>query len=366
MKFIKISLLLFFISLAHLQGYASNELLNAYIQPITTESIDACELPAPTGLTTSDVTTTGFTAKWSPVTGNNGYEVKLFKLEGINLNLISTNIQDQTLKTFTGLTPGETYQVQVRTRCSNGQFSSIAAILNVTLQYIVIEEIVILTPASCNPHSSTPLSLASPTSTITIPLPSYPTFAKLTIRVSSVNPPTTSFMYLSKISETKIQIKGCSNSKIVVSYNTVSIDGSTSCSLRFSSNGLRLSGQCNYNLTPNITNPLRTSNINSDSSIDEENEDFLQIPQDTKLETMPNPFSNSTTIKFRLAENTNEVSLQLYDIHGRLVQTVLPKQAMLAGEQVLDLDASSVSKGVYTLILRTKDRTEVTRLIKME
>jgi len=67
----------------------------------------------------------------------------------------------------------------------------------------------------------------------------------------------------------------------------------------------------------------------------------------------PNPFNANTNISFDLAEAGN-VSLNVYDITGRLVVTLVDGQ-MDAGSHVVAWDASSVSSGVYFYKLTTAD-----------
>jgi len=76
------------------------------------------------------------------------------------------------------------------------------------------------------------------------------------------------------------------------------------------------------------------------------------LPTVTSLaQNYPNPFNATTNISFDLAEAGN-VSLNVYDITGRLVATLVDGQ-MDAGEHVVAWDASSVSSGVYFYKLST-------------
>jgi len=78
------------------------------------------------------------------------------------------------------------------------------------------------------------------------------------------------------------------------------------------------------------------------------------LPTVTSLaQNYPNPFNATTNISFNLAEAGN-VSLNVYDITGRLVVTLVDGQ-MDAGEHVVVWDASNVSSGVYFYKLATAD-----------
>jgi hypothetical protein len=89
------------------------------------------------------------------------------------------------------------------------------------------------------------------------------------------------------------------------------------------------------------------------------------LPTVTSLaQNYPNPFNAETNISFSLAEAGN-VSLEVYDLSGRLVTTLVDGQ-MEAGEHVVSWDASSVSSGVYFLRLATADfsATKTMNLLK--
>jgi hypothetical protein len=80
----------------------------------------------------------------------------------------------------------------------------------------------------------------------------------------------------------------------------------------------------------------------------------VNLPTFTSLDqNYPNPFNAETNISFNLAEAGN-VSLNVYDITGRLVVTLVDGQ-MDAGQHVVVWDASSVSSGVYFYKLATVD-----------
>ncbi len=72
----------------------------------------------------------------------------------------------------------------------------------------------------------------------------------------------------------------------------------------------------------------------------------------------PNPFNPSTTISFNL-DRDGYVSLNVYDVTGRVVATILNK-TMTAGNYDVGFNASGLSSGVYFYKLKTADQ-EMTR-----
>ncbi len=72
----------------------------------------------------------------------------------------------------------------------------------------------------------------------------------------------------------------------------------------------------------------------------------------------PNPFNPSTTISFTL-DRDGFVSLNVYDVAGRVVATILNK-TMTAGSYDVGFNAKSLSSGVYFYKLKTADQ-EMTR-----
>ena len=79
--------------------------------------------------------------------------------------------------------------------------------------------------------------------------------------------------------------------------------------------------------------------------------DGQEIPNEYALGgAYPNPFNASTTITFSVEMN-GHAFLQIYDITGRLVATLVDEQ-LLPGEYEAAWDASKVSSGVYLVTLQ--------------
>jgi len=75
----------------------------------------------------------------------------------------------------------------------------------------------------------------------------------------------------------------------------------------------------------------------------------------------PNPFNPSTTISFTL-DRDGFVSLNVYDVAGRTVATVLNK-SMTAGSYDVGFNASGLSSGVYFYKLKTADQEMTKKMI---
>jgi len=78
------------------------------------------------------------------------------------------------------------------------------------------------------------------------------------------------------------------------------------------------------------------------------------IPSSITVSNFPNPFNNSTIIQFELAEQGN-IALDLYNTIGEKIET-LSDGYKQAGNYEIHLNASSLSSGVYFIILRTHNQ----------
>ncbi|MDD3643385.1 MAG: YCF48-related protein [Candidatus Krumholzibacteria bacterium] len=75
----------------------------------------------------------------------------------------------------------------------------------------------------------------------------------------------------------------------------------------------------------------------------------------------PNPFNPSTTISFSIARE-GRVSLNVYDVSGRLVAKVLDRE-MQSGSHTIGFNASGLASGVYFYKLRTADQEQTRKMI---
>ncbi len=81
-----------------------------------------------------------------------------------------------------------------------------------------------------------------------------------------------------------------------------------------------------------------------------------EIPEEYYLDqNYPNPFNSTTRLTYGLPE-AGHVSLKIYDISGRVVQTLVDMQ-LKAGNHTTEWNARKVSSGLYFLQLKASDQT---------
>jgi len=87
-------------------------------------------------------------------------------------------------------------------------------------------------------------------------------------------------------------------------------------------------------------------------------------PSDFTLSAYPNPFNPTTTLSFTLSQPTH-VNLDLFDIQGRLVQSLV-NNMMNTGSHSIAVDGTSLSSGIYFANLRANNQTRIAKLVLMK
>ena len=82
------------------------------------------------------------------------------------------------------------------------------------------------------------------------------------------------------------------------------------------------------------------------------------------LSAAPNPFNPATTLSFTL-EKSSHVTLDLFDIQGRYVQS-LASEVMSAGKHSMNVDGSTLSSGIYFAKLQAGTQSRVAKLVLMK
>lgn len=76
-------------------------------------------------------------------------------------------------------------------------------------------------------------------------------------------------------------------------------------------------------------------------------------------QNMPNPANDGTTIKYSLAGNGNNVTLEVYDVTGQLIESI-DQGSRAAGQHTIDLNTMNYAAGVYFYTLNV-DGVKVTK-----
>ena len=69
----------------------------------------------------------------------------------------------------------------------------------------------------------------------------------------------------------------------------------------------------------------------------------------------PNPFNPTTTISYSIADDIDNLKINIYDIRGRIVQT-LHNGHMYKGEHKINWNASDFASGVYFVRMETSSK----------
>jgi uncharacterized protein (TIGR02145 family) len=81
-------------------------------------------------------------------------------------------------------------------------------------------------------------------------------------------------------------------------------------------------------------------------------ESKLDIPTSIELhQNYPNPFNPSTQIRFALPES-QQVSISVYDVNGKLISKLVSNQTYSAGRHQIIFDGSNLASGIYIYSLR--------------
>lgn len=82
------------------------------------------------------------------------------------------------------------------------------------------------------------------------------------------------------------------------------------------------------------------------------------------MQNFPNPFNPKTTISYSIPQN-DYVTLKIFDVLGCEVKTLIDEQ-MLKGNYRIELNASSISSGIYFYRLKAGDYVETKKMILLK
>ena len=80
------------------------------------------------------------------------------------------------------------------------------------------------------------------------------------------------------------------------------------------------------------------------------------------LQVFPNPTSEDLNLKYNLTKNS-EVSLEIRDVTGRIVERIIPNQSQLPGEYKYIFHPKSA--GIYLLHLIVNDKVFIRKMVRL-
>lgn len=119
-------------------------------------------------------------------------------------------------------------------------------------------------------------------------------------------------------------------------------------------------------VTLNYQNSAKTTNVISNTNVITNNiQSRGNLVSEKSFAVYPNPFSNSTTVSFSLQQQ-QKVSIQVFDLEGRLIKTLVNEQ-MPAGVHQITWNAtnesgSMIANGIYYLKLNAGNYSETKKL----
>jgi hypothetical protein len=88
----------------------------------------------------------------------------------------------------------------------------------------------------------------------------------------------------------------------------------------------------------------------------------LEAPfEQSVFDVYPNPFTSSATISFSL-QQSSRVQIELYDVAGRKLQTVLDEN-VAEGNHEVNLNREQLSTGIYFLQLKMNDEVVMKKVV---
>jgi bacillolysin len=85
----------------------------------------------------------------------------------------------------------------------------------------------------------------------------------------------------------------------------------------------------------------------------------------TLVRNYPNPFNDETTLAYQL-QHSGEVTLQIFNINGELIETLMNREVHSAGTFTKHWNAAGVSSGIYFYRLTTPDGVAMGKAIMMK
>jgi len=122
-------------------------------------------------------------------------------------------------------------------------------------------------------------------------------------------------------------------------------------------------GMTYYSFINNLKGCKINGIVYGDTTVVGINENEIEINNKFTLnQNYPNPFNPNTHIKFYLPRNSF-VSLKVFDIFGKEIETLIKNKFMTFGTKVIDFKPNNISSGIYFYRLTAGDFKEVKRMV---
>jgi bacillolysin len=362
-----------------LYGSTSNEVIQVenawYAVGIGTAGSDGgTTCNAPTGLTVSNITTSGASISWNAVSGATSYNLQYKTSSASTYTTVSTTSASYTL---TGLAAGTTYNYQVATVCSGGTSAYTASTFTTsgtgTITYCTtkgstgfefINKVVLGSINNTSGNNSgyrdyTALStnLTAGTSYTVTLTPGFSTRHAYT-EYWTVYIDYNHDGILNGSGETVAKVSGSSSRSVSFTVPATAKNGATRIRIQMQYGGYLTNpcGTFNYgeaeDYTVNISGGSGFNGLIASNN--------LKTPSQNSLTISPNPVAGSHALASYTLTKSGNVSIKIADLNGRTLQTaVLGNQ--LAGTHTYNLNnLSQLPSGNYIIVLQ-QDNQIITR-----
>lgn len=86
----------------------------------------------------------------------------------------------------------------------------------------------------------------------------------------------------------------------------------------------------------------------------------VKINENTLFQNQPNPFNQSTVIRYQLTSNSNNVKIVIRDLNGRPIKSIMINET---GQGRVTLNSSELMHGTYTYTLMIDNENIDTKLM---
>jgi hypothetical protein len=91
-----------------------------------------------------------------------------------------------------------------------------------------------------------------------------------------------------------------------------------------------------------------------------------EVPNNYSLyQNYPNPFNPTTNIRFAIPSTSN-VTINVYNVTGQLIETILKNETVSAGVKEVKFDASRLSSGIYFYTIHTGNFIETKKMVLLK